>query len=58
MNSIPKTYSQNDIAIIGVSGRFPEAKDIDEFWDNIKNAKDCVKRSLRTKVGCSKILFK
>lgn len=43
MNSIPKTYSQNDIAIIGVSGRFPEAKDIDEFWDNIKNAKDCVK---------------
>lgn len=31
-----------DIAVIGMSGRYPMAKDLDEFWDNLKNGKDCV----------------
>jgi polyketide synthase PksN len=31
-----------DIAIIGVSGRYPLADDLDEFWENLKNGKDCV----------------
>jgi len=26
-----------DIAIIGMAGTFPDAKDTDEFWENIKN---------------------
>ncbi|MEE0931283.1 MAG: SDR family NAD(P)-dependent oxidoreductase, partial [Acutalibacteraceae bacterium] len=30
-----------DIAIIGVSGMYPMADDIYEFWDNIKKGKDC-----------------
>ncbi|MCW8966711.1 MAG: SDR family NAD(P)-dependent oxidoreductase, partial [Candidatus Pacearchaeota archaeon] len=25
-----------DIAIIGISGRYPEAKDVEEYWDNLK----------------------
>ncbi len=29
--------NHNKIAIIGVSGRFPGAESIDEFWDNLKN---------------------
>ena len=28
---------ENSIAVIGMAGRFPGAKNIDEFWDNIKN---------------------
>ncbi|MDJ1175532.1 type I polyketide synthase [Roseofilum capinflatum] len=28
---------ENDIAIIGMSGRFPGAKTIDEFWHNLKH---------------------
>jgi len=31
-----------DIAIIGMSGSFPMAPTIDEFWENLKAGKDCV----------------
>jgi polyketide synthase PksN len=31
-----------DIAIIGLSGRYPQAKDLDEFWENLKNGRDCI----------------
>ncbi|ARE86646.1 SDR family NAD(P)-dependent oxidoreductase [Clostridium formicaceticum] len=31
-----------DIAIIGVSGRYPQAKNIQEFWYNLRNGKDCI----------------
>lgn len=31
-----------DIAIIGVSGRYPMARNLDEFWDNLKSGKDCI----------------
>jgi amino acid adenylation domain-containing protein len=30
------------IAIIGMSGCFPEAEDIDAFWNNLKQGKDCM----------------
>jgi acyl transferase domain-containing protein/acyl carrier protein/NADP-dependent 3-hydroxy acid dehydrogenase YdfG len=36
-----KTTS-TDIAIIGLSGRYPEAKNINEFWENLKQGKDCI----------------
>lgn len=32
----------DDIAIIGISGRFPQAKNIQQFWDNLKAGKDCI----------------
>lgn len=31
-----------DIAIVGMAGRFPEARDINQFWQNIKNGKECI----------------
>ena len=31
-----------DIAIIGVSGRYPGANNIQEFWKNLRNGKDCI----------------
>lgn len=33
--------TDDDIAIIGMSGRFPMADNLDEFWENLKNGKDC-----------------
>jgi acyl transferase domain-containing protein/NADPH:quinone reductase-like Zn-dependent oxidoreductase/acyl carrier protein len=30
------------IAVIGMSGQFPKAKNVGEFWDNILKAKDCI----------------
>ncbi|MDX8047240.1 SDR family NAD(P)-dependent oxidoreductase [Gracilibacillus sp. S3-1-1] len=32
----------DEIAIIGVSGRYPMANDIEELWRNLKSGKDCI----------------
>ncbi|MGZ3238620.1 MAG: beta-ketoacyl synthase N-terminal-like domain-containing protein, partial [Burkholderiaceae bacterium] len=34
----------NDIAIIGMAGRFPMADSVDEFWTNIVSSRDCITR--------------
>ena len=34
--------NNSDIAIIGLSGRFPGAENIDLFWDIIKNGKETI----------------
>jgi acyl transferase domain-containing protein/enoyl-CoA hydratase/carnithine racemase/acyl carrier protein len=31
-----------EVAVIGMAGRFPMAKDLDAFWDNIANGRNCV----------------
>ncbi|MBL3658749.1 SDR family NAD(P)-dependent oxidoreductase [Fulvivirga sediminis] len=31
-----------EVAIIGMAGRFPKSKNIDEFWSNLVNSKDCI----------------
>lgn len=31
-----------DIAIIGMAGRYPQAENIHEFWENLKEGKNCV----------------
>ncbi|PEM80670.1 beta-ketoacyl synthase, partial [Bacillus wiedmannii] len=33
---------QDDLAIVGLSGRFPMADNLEEFWVNLKNKKDCI----------------
>ncbi|MBL4889976.1 MAG: methyltransferase [Candidatus Lindowbacteria bacterium] len=30
------------IAIIGMSGRYPMANNLDEFWENLKEGRDCI----------------
>ncbi|MDF2882505.1 MAG: beta-ketoacyl synthase family proteinphosphopantetheine-containing protein [Clostridiaceae bacterium] len=35
------TEKEEDIAIIGMACRFPNAKDIHEYWNNIKNGVNC-----------------
>lgn len=32
----------NNIAIVGISGRFPGAQDLDDFWENLVAGKDCI----------------
>ncbi|WP_371657295.1 SDR family NAD(P)-dependent oxidoreductase [Streptomyces sp. NBC_00280] len=34
--------AEDDIAIIGISGRYPKARDLDEFWENLRAGRDCV----------------
>ncbi|PKM52637.1 MAG: hypothetical protein CVV02_00435 [Firmicutes bacterium HGW-Firmicutes-7] len=35
-------YKEKDIAIIGMSGRYPMANNLNEFWENLKAGKDCI----------------
>jgi polyketide synthase PksN len=30
------------IAIIGISGRYPKSRNMNEFWENFKSGKDCI----------------
>ena len=34
--------NQEGVAIIGMAGRFPKAKNIDEYWQNLFNGVDCI----------------
>ncbi len=43
--------SNRDIAIIGMSGYFPGADDLDQFWDNIVNGKISIKRFSREELA-------
>jgi len=42
--NIPTKQSSElkDIAIIGLSGIYPEANNLDEFWNNLQLGKDCI----------------
>ncbi len=37
-----KECHAEDIAVIGMSGRFPFADSIDDYWNNLRNGMDCV----------------
>ncbi|MBN4053246.1 KR domain-containing protein, partial [bacterium AH-315-L15] len=38
----PGSGAPEPIAIIGLSGRYPQAKTLDEYWENLKEGKDCI----------------
>lgn len=42
-NRIAQYYPDTDIAIISVAGRFPEAKNVEEYWENIRLGRDCIR---------------
>lgn len=42
MTVMEEASNQNDIAIIGISGRYPKAENLDEYLDNLKNGRDCI----------------
>ncbi|MGC6177121.1 SDR family NAD(P)-dependent oxidoreductase [Lacrimispora sp. 38-1] len=45
---------QEGIAIVGMSGRFPGAKDIEELWSNLENGVDSVTEIPKTRWDLSK----
>jgi acyl transferase domain-containing protein/enoyl-CoA hydratase/carnithine racemase/NAD(P)-dependent dehydrogenase (short-subunit alcohol dehydrogenase family)/acyl carrier protein len=38
----PQRPVNEPIAIVGLSGRYPEARDLEEFWRNLRDGKDCI----------------
>lgn len=41
-NGRENTSYADPIAVIGMSGRFPQAGDLSEFWKNLREGKDCI----------------
>ncbi|MGB7946581.1 MAG: beta-ketoacyl synthase N-terminal-like domain-containing protein [Candidatus Binatia bacterium] len=37
-----RTWPDHSIAIIGMAGRFPGADTLDQFWDNLRAARECI----------------
>ena len=42
IESINEPVRAEDVAIIGLGGRYPMADNLSEFWENLKNGKDCI----------------
>ncbi|MBD1544677.1 SDR family NAD(P)-dependent oxidoreductase [Roseibium aggregatum] len=40
--SVDRHTSTDAIAIIGASGKFPKARNLGEFWENIRSGRDCI----------------
>lgn len=38
----PQKAGSADIAIIGISGRYPLAHNLDDYWDNLAAGRDCI----------------
>ncbi|MBZ5536433.1 MAG: amino acid adenylation domain-containing protein [Acidobacteriia bacterium] len=43
MKENPKSKSIGDVAIIGMAGRFPGARNIESFWHNLKNGVESIR---------------
>jgi FkbH-like protein/FkbM family methyltransferase len=37
------SHRVEDVAIVGLSGRYPAARDLEEFWDNVREGRDCIR---------------
>ncbi|HEU4816596.1 beta-ketoacyl synthase N-terminal-like domain-containing protein, partial [Janthinobacterium sp.] len=40
--AVEPSGQREDIAIIGLAGRYPHAANVHQFWENLKNGKDCI----------------
>ncbi|GFE26858.1 SDR family NAD(P)-dependent oxidoreductase [Streptomyces nigrescens] len=38
----PAGWQDGPIAVVGMSGRFPQAEDLDAFWHNLRDGRDCI----------------
>ncbi|MBW4084437.1 SDR family NAD(P)-dependent oxidoreductase [Paenibacillus sp. S150] len=41
-NSKGKEAAEHDIAIIGIAGVYPQAKELQELWSNLVDSRDCI----------------
>ncbi|QKO14574.1 Polyketide synthase PksN [Dickeya solani] len=37
-----RVVNDDDIAIIGIAGRYPQADNLDQFWSNLTQGRDCI----------------
>ena len=53
MDEMTSAESSGAIAIIGVAGRFPGAKDVQEFWRNLRDGVESVRVDVAAPVSAT-----
>lgn len=53
----PSTPHTDGVAIIGMAGRFPKAKDIDAFWENLRSGRNCISFLTEEKTAPAGVAF-
>lgn len=48
-----QTTGTLDIAIIGISGSYPQAKTLDKFWNNLRTGKNCITEIPQDRWDCN-----
>jgi len=48
--TLSKNYNENDIAIVGMAGRFPGARDCRELWQSLLGAKEGIRHFTETEL--------
>lgn len=48
---VPAKSKEEAIAIVGLSGHYPGSNDLQEFWENLKNGKDCIQELPENRPG-------
>jgi len=43
-NGPPRNYRSSSVAVIGMAGKFPGARNIRQFWENLKNGTESISR--------------
>jgi polyketide synthase PksJ len=56
-DGVENSYRPDDIAIIGLSGRYPKAKSIEEFYHNLREGKDCISGFPKNRWGNYRFAF-
>ncbi|BCJ93987.1 hypothetical protein acsn021_15560 [Anaerocolumna cellulosilytica] len=51
---IGNTFEESNIAIIGISGKYPMAENLDQYWENLKNGVDCITEIPSERWNCEK----
>ena len=41
--ALDKIRANEPVAIVGLSGRYPEARNLDDYWRNLAEGKDCIR---------------
>ena len=49
-------HRRNDVAIIGMAGRFPGADDVEEFWANLANGVESIRRFTEEELRASGVV--
>ena len=54
--SAQETRRKEGIAIVGMSGRYPDASNLTAYWDNLVQAKKCHPRNTSCSLRCLRLL--